>query len=841
MEFKFETIEEFTGKANNAIDWIVEHRKDPRSLLVLLDVILFLAFNPFQWPFANLILLFPELAQFKWYKPVFWSSLGVIFVSAVIIAARTKRPTITGPSLRLSAIKGLLPFGHDDSDIFSRLQRDRILKDCIQAITQENWYFGILFGESGAGKTSFLQAGLWPALEEKNLRCIYVKYSDFDPVEALEQAIRNRLILADDNVAKADFLGLLRAAVQKDSTPIVFLFDQFEQFFVHRKRKKDREPFVQTLSSWFHIAPTLPVKILISIRGDFLDRLSELQAQMRYALGPSQNFRLERFEHEQATEVFCAIAQTDHLSYDRNFIAEMAREELADHEDGLVSPVDIQVLAWMVAGQKAQDDRAFNRATFQKLGGVDGLLERYLYRVLETRETATRRQAAVKVLLALTDLERNTRAGALSLSDLCDNEKLKDIANGDVREAVEWLARSDVRLVAPVLQNDKRKFELAHERIIPAVRRIAGKQLGDSDRASLLVDRRVNEWLGNQRSRRYLFSWPELRLINKQRRFITWGAMRRAKEELIAASRKRLSWQMALTCLPLLLVICGWFGWNTNFWQIYQIKIELHNYAQNLNEYETLSAISQSFLFAGDHKRAFECITRINYESSKADALVAIAKSYVEVGDKARARETLLEASRMAERISDESSKTIFLQEIVSSYIEVAELTKDPTLLLEASRMAERISDARFKAPALVAIAKSYAEVGDKARARETLLEAIKTTEQISGDAYKAPALVAIAKSIAKLTESSNDQPLVDQSFAFVEKVDSDDQRVKILEAILTVRIAVSNVGRLRSLASHFKTEKGKAQSLARILTAYSRPELFGKKYGDNKDKGEVK
>lgn len=29
-----------------------------------------------------------------------------------------------------------------------------------------------------AGKTSFLQAGLWPEMEKRKLRCVYVKFSD---------------------------------------------------------------------------------------------------------------------------------------------------------------------------------------------------------------------------------------------------------------------------------------------------------------------------------------------------------------------------------------------------------------------------------------------------------------------------------------------------------------------------------------------------------------------------------------------------------------------------------------------------------------------------------------
>jgi hypothetical protein len=159
------------------------------------------------------------------------------------------------------------------------------------------------------------------------------------------------------------------------------------------------------------------------LRSDFLDRLIELQKLLGYSLGPHQNFRLEKFAPAQAAEIFRVIAGQEKLECDSGFVEKMAAEELASATDGLVSPVDIQVLAWMIAGQKTEEERAFNEKTFRKLGGVEGLLERFLNRALDARETDARRQAAVKTLLALTDLDRNTRAGALTAAEL--EEKLK--------------------------------------------------------------------------------------------------------------------------------------------------------------------------------------------------------------------------------------------------------------------------------------------------------------------------------------------------------------------------------------------------------------------------------
>jgi hypothetical protein len=95
---------------------------------------------------------------------------------------------------------------------------------------------------------------------------------------------------------------------------VVLLFDQFEQFFVHHKRKSDRAMFVQALTRWFADMESLPVKLLICVRSDFHHRLNELHKAMKYSLGPTQDFPLERFEPDQATEVICFLAEKEGLS-----------------------------------------------------------------------------------------------------------------------------------------------------------------------------------------------------------------------------------------------------------------------------------------------------------------------------------------------------------------------------------------------------------------------------------------------------------------------------------------------------------------------------------------------
>jgi tetratricopeptide (TPR) repeat protein len=831
MPFDIDTPKMVFEKTTRAIDWVAEEiirQRNWRSILTLLDVILFLAFNPFQWPFPNLLSLFSQIEQISWFKPTFWFLITAIFILAVVAAAaRTNRKSLERVELKLSAIKGLLPFGYEDAEIFNHLERNQSLQECLQAISDGHWRFGVLTGESGAGKTSFLQAGLWPEIEKRKFSCIYVKFSNLDPFESVIRACRKHLpefgpqtSSTDDH---ADFLSLLRAAAERDSTPILFLFDQFEQFFVHHKRKSDRTPFVHALVRWFTEMQSLPIKILICIRSDFSDRMNELQKEMKYLLGPTQSFRLEKFEPEQAAEVFCVLAERENLEYDRKFISEMTRQELVDIEDGLISPVDIQVLARMIQRQAVREGRAFNRSTFQRLGGVEGLLDRYLTSTVETRETQARRQAAIKVLLALVDLERNTREGALALGLL--RRKLGgELSDAELEDTVAWLRRSDVRLVSPSSESDGEKFELAHERMIPALRRLAGKQLSDADRANQLLDRRTNEWLGNGRHSRYLFSWFELRLINRQRRFITWGKERQAKGDLLAVSKRRFRLRFASAGMVLLLAVAGWIGWHSNVWQTYLIRMELSDYSNSMNDKDTLTSIARAFAYAGASRPALQAVERISKDSDKLSALYGlalystesgekesavrllseavemaqrigeidhrtsalgiIATSFANLGVKSEDRELLLEAVKTAEQIGEGESKAVALRQIAESFANLGERVKDRALLSEAVEMAQRIGEIDHRTSALGIIATSFANLGVKSEDRELLLEAVKTAEQIGEGESKAVVLRQIAESFANLGERVKDRALLSEAVEIAQRISAIDYRISALKSI---------------------------------------------------------
>jgi tetratricopeptide (TPR) repeat protein len=778
------------SRGNRAIYQAAHEYKYGPHLLALFNsaltpIIIFEVFNPHEWPLPNLVSIFPQLKYFGWYEPVFWSIIGASIIEAIrggMRAARARIRPVVPEQLKPGAIKGLLPFAYEDAEIFSHLQRGENLKECLQAIVGEQWRFGALIGESGVGKTSFLQAGLRPELEKLGFRCVYVKFSDLDPLESVKRACLKHLQFTGGEPNEGDFQGLLLSAAQ-DRTPIILFFDQFEQFFVHRKRKKDREPFTKALARCFAETRSLPIKILICVRGDFFDRLNELQKAMGYSLGPAQSFRLERFEQDRATEILCFLAEKNGLEYDREFISEMARDEMAGAEDGLISPVEIQVLARLIEWLPAQGPRAFNRATLQKIGGAQVSLGLYLITALKPLISRSSRRAAIDILLALTDLEYNARAGAMTFEDF--GQKLGgDISGSRLKDVAACLWRDDLPLITTSPENGEEKFELAHERLIVEVLELAGNQATEADYANQLLDHCANLWLGNGCASGYLFTWSELRLIKKHRRSDASIERRQEKEKFLAASRRRLRFRFAAVGLVVLLLLSGRIGWYTNAWQTYMIKRYLYSQSFRINQMEVSDEIAEALIYAGDPQLALKVLDWSSSDYAKAYALAKAAESYIKLGDKEKSGAMLSDLIKMAERM-DGLGKAKALGLITRSYIKLGDKGKAESCISEWIKAAERIRGSHLKAEALSDIARSYVSLGDTMKAAALLKEAIKTLEQPIGGWYRAYVLREIASSYSEIGKTVKDSAPLEEAIKVAGQINEDWYKADALISIV--------------------------------------------------------
>lgn len=270
--------------------------------------------------------------------------------------------------------------------------------------------------------TSFLQAGVWPRLLARQHQVLYVQCDHMQPLASIRHAIHEQFEIPHEQLQTLTLAALLELAVkhlqqQGQSTKLVLILDQFEQFFIRQRYQQDRKAFVEALTHWYQ-HPEHSVKIMMSVCNDFIGRMYELQNTLGYTLAPNQNFMLTSFESSEAATVFKTIVGIDNIAYEGMLAEALNTDALVSASDGLIAPADLQILAWMVASGDDLEQRCTTLSAMKKTSDTQVLQNLFLQQLLDLCQTEKQRQTVLKVLLGMIDLDNNISAGSLTETEL---------------------------------------------------------------------------------------------------------------------------------------------------------------------------------------------------------------------------------------------------------------------------------------------------------------------------------------------------------------------------------------------------------------------------------------
>jgi len=191
----------------------------------------------------------------------------------------------------------------EDSEIYKRLffGRERETYELLQTILFDT--ITILHAPSGYGKTSLLQAAVFPRLREHNYYPVVVRFNvpDKRPVVALlekfssidrEDEVKQIISTGDELVSFFENLSLNPNA-SNGHAKLVVVLDQFEELFTLEHNDEHRDQFLKGVSDLVLAdrERLISIKIVISIREDLLARLESFGLLIpsifsnRYALG----------------------------------------------------------------------------------------------------------------------------------------------------------------------------------------------------------------------------------------------------------------------------------------------------------------------------------------------------------------------------------------------------------------------------------------------------------------------------------------------------------------------------------------------------------------------------
>jgi hypothetical protein len=320
---------------------------DPRNISLLLWIAAIL--------FVGAVAAFP-LA--KWLA----IPLAIIGLAVFAFAVNKKRKATQVDS---SKLKGASPFGIKEGELFSGLGRDGVVKDLYNHVVQRGVAVILIFGPSGAGKTSVINAGLRKALEddkkEEQRKFVYVDaaHGDFE---------RSLLLECNDHsdTEKTTFETLEALIASDDPREQVIVVDSAEL--------ADNE---QRLMDWARLAlakAPLYRKVLVLV----LDQEAYDKSWSKEDFPRSRSLRrvpIERFKTKVAKVVARALSDKARVRISDRLIDEIVAGVAMDDPDSVVSPLSLSVLLQRVGN--AGNSR-FGIRDYRAAGYAAGMMGTYI-------------------------------------------------------------------------------------------------------------------------------------------------------------------------------------------------------------------------------------------------------------------------------------------------------------------------------------------------------------------------------------------------------------------------------------------------------------------------------
>ncbi|MCL4531416.1 MAG: SIR2 family protein, partial [Chloroflexi bacterium] len=185
------------------------------------------------------------------------------------------------PQFHKSPYKFLSSYEEQDVDIF--YGRDYDIIRVIQKLLSSKLM--VLYGKSGFGKTSLLNAGIAPRLTQNNYLTVYsrcagdpllsIKANTIDRVRQLNDASLAEAVPHTQNAIDSSLAKFIRELKRVEKRSLIIFIDQFEEFFISLG-DATKTQFEQELAECID-SPYIDATFLLCLREDFLPELHELK------------------------------------------------------------------------------------------------------------------------------------------------------------------------------------------------------------------------------------------------------------------------------------------------------------------------------------------------------------------------------------------------------------------------------------------------------------------------------------------------------------------------------------------------------------------------------------
>ena len=325
---------------------------------------------------------------------------------------------------------------------------------------------GVIYGPSGSGKSSLLNAGILPRLDD-SIAPIHI---DGD-ARRIEEDLLAHCEKHFPECSKPDTAAARLAQIRRlaDGRKTLIVIDQFEQW-LHAWDGQNC-PLVEALRQCDGVS----VQCVLIVRDEFWRPVTQFLRAIEVDLRPTYNAALvDLFDREHAIKVLGLLGRAsgklppaeERTVEQQEFIKEVIR---GLEKDGLIVPVHLALFCQMF------EKHDWNSAELEKVGGISGLGLKFLDGVLENPENKDRkRQDAVKSILRsiLPPDDSDIRASSKTLTELARASGSK--SDSDSFEGAVSMLDKDFRLLTPIVDEEKDaepSYKLTHDYLVPTIRK----------------------------------------------------------------------------------------------------------------------------------------------------------------------------------------------------------------------------------------------------------------------------------------------------------------------------------------------------------------------------------
>lgn len=278
----------------------------------------------------------------------------------------------------------------------------------------------VLFSPSGSGKTSLIDAGVRPQLEEMGFRTVYTRMEDA-PIPAICRAVSDTLQLPPcTDEEKKDLYEFIKKAAQMAGKPLVIFLDQFEEFFIifHNQPGLRNEFIAQAAKIKYD--DRLPVYLVFSLREDYFAHIHEFREAIPSIFRNNANIRLEAFDEKAARRVIENPLKTLGWTFEPG-LADKIIKDL--NKDGAgIEPIMLQMVCSALWDQRPKEPGEIPLSTYNACGGSKTIIGKFIEERLN-KVPLMQRRLLVRVCEALKTPDNTKRYR--SFEDL--QSQLKDI------------------------------------------------------------------------------------------------------------------------------------------------------------------------------------------------------------------------------------------------------------------------------------------------------------------------------------------------------------------------------------------------------------------------------